>query len=439
MFFQAARREDGALASNKSSPARWAHGPDAADVVGFASRRGSPKAMSGAPRPTTPPRTVTGAPSPRTPPKTVFGTPPTTPPKTMSGAPRTSRVTIEMVNARMAKMRKKDPSGYRRMLSQCRGDEKKMARQLKLEMIKQAETTTPEKPERSTSRTNILMKTKTKFRLIPRDVPITQKAPKQSTGASPKANVLVEKESVKNPIVFVSEIGSIEVGVQSLNTDIRSTLQTDFSFTQRTAMEILNDYGTDYSRSPSSNDWAPKPAEDEPSRSRSATTVMSKTDKSRAEYNRELQKKFRAVIRKSGNGVQVHVHDLKLCVDLLLMETQNHPDHGLRTDNVDRALDEQSFVGGKQLLLSPECLMELKSWRTFFRKANRKSAKEDNQNTNTLNTSLPFAKTISMKNHLSPFCTAEMQQKNFQHNRVVQSRPAGEFIPGAKMHNCAWY
>lgn len=87
----------------------------------------------------------------------------------------------------------------------------------------------------------------------------------------------------------------------------------------------------------------------------------------------ELQKKFRAVMRKSASGAPVHVHDLKLCLDLFLLETRNHPEHGLQTHHVESALDQQNVIGGKKLQLSPNCIAELKSWKSVFSKKHRKS------------------------------------------------------------------
>jgi hypothetical protein len=86
----------------------------------------------------------------------------------------------------------------------------------------------------------------------------------------------------------------------------------------------------------------------------------------------ELQKKHRAVIRKSEKGATIHVHDLKLCLDLFRMETQCRLGHGLQTLHVESAMNEQSVIEGTKLKLTPACILELKSWRTFFNK-NRKA------------------------------------------------------------------
>jgi len=87
----------------------------------------------------------------------------------------------------------------------------------------------------------------------------------------------------------------------------------------------------------------------------------------------ELQKKFRALVRKAENGADIHVHDLKLCLNLYELETQGLADHGILKHCVETALQEQSAVGGKKFRLADEGLAELKSWKMFFKKKHRKS------------------------------------------------------------------
>jgi transcription initiation factor TFIIIB Brf1 subunit/transcription initiation factor TFIIB len=104
-------------------------------------------------------------------------------------------------------------------------------------------------------------------------------------------------------------------------------------------------------------------------RTENETTVSraKNTEKSKCweEQFLELHKKFRAVLRRAANGSPVHVHDLKLCLDLFELETRDQPNHGLQTTLVESARKLQT--GGKQML-SRGCVLELQSWQLVFGK-----------------------------------------------------------------------
>lgn len=65
-------------------------------------------------------------------------------------------------------------------------------------------------------------------------------------------------------------------------------------------------------------------------------------------YVAELHKKFRVVIRKAVKGGQIHVHDLKLCLDLFELESRDEPDLGLERQHVEAAIVEHGDGEGEQ-------------------------------------------------------------------------------------------
>jgi hypothetical protein len=99
------------------------------------------------------------------------------------------------------------------------------------------------------------------------------------------------------------------------------------------------------------------------------------------EYFLELHKKFRRVIRKSDNGEHIHVHDLKLCLDLFAIETRGHPFHGLHISQVQNAMELNYAIKRMYIRTAAATLSELKSWQIFFkrREAERKGQKSESK------------------------------------------------------------
>lgn len=79
----------------------------------------------------------------------------------------------------------------------------------------------------------------------------------------------------------------------------------------------------------------------------------------------ELHKKFRVVLRKSQNKEYIHVHDLKLCLDLFDIEVQDQPDHGLERQHVERAIEDKE-TNGMRTQLSDDCIAQLLTWQAVF-------------------------------------------------------------------------
>lgn len=103
------------------------------------------------------------------------------------------------------------------------------------------------------------------------------------------------------------------------------------------------------------------------------------------EYFLELHKKFRRVIRKSDNGEHIHVHDLKLCLDLFAIETRGHPFHGLHISQVQNAMELNYAIKRMYIRTPAATLAELKSWQIFFkrREAERKGQKSESKGCST--------------------------------------------------------
>lgn len=94
----------------------------------------------------------------------------------------------------------------------------------------------------------------------------------------------------------------------------------------------------------------------------------------------KLHAKFRRVIRKSLVGERIHVHDVKLCLDLFVIESQHQdaehstPDIPLQKQHVESVI-MQHLGDNKKVLLPNACLAQLQTWQSSFNTSREKRKK----------------------------------------------------------------
>lgn len=91
----------------------------------------------------------------------------------------------------------------------------------------------------------------------------------------------------------------------------------------------------------------------------------------------KLHAKFRRVIRKSLVGERIHVHDVKLCLDLFGIESHQAPDseHStLQKQHVESVI-KQHLSDNKKVLLPNSCLAQLQTWQSCFNASREKRKK----------------------------------------------------------------